>query len=150
VRFAVVLLVAAACGSKTPPPAVLGNTPADAGATTPPAAGCPATWADITPDGSCDPGVHRNQCIYPEGSCWCGQESPCTGVELPPEEYAAIPVAWQCTPTPPAVRADGCPGVEPAGACSPDGQACSYGDCCVTSYRCDRGQWSTGETSCPP
>ena len=66
------------------------------------------------------------------------------------EDIAQFPVAWQCTVTPPAVRADGCPGTEPNGACSQDGRVCSYGDCCVSEYTCQRGQWAITGSECPP
>ena len=147
------LVVLAACGSRTPPPSNgIGNVPPDAGPVTPPplAEGCPATYAEIPAGGTCDPAAQRGACSYVEGSCWCGTDMPCSGVEWPEEEIARMPVIWQCTPTPPAVRADGCPGSTPQGACGQEGQSCGYGDCCYTEYRCDHGQWVMGQASCPP
>ena len=149
-RIALALVVLAACGSKTPPPQqTVGNTGPDA-APPPLAAGCPATFAEIPAGASCDVATYPSQCNYPDGSCWCGAATPCSGVELSPDDYAAIPSSWQCTATPPAIRADGCPGSPPSGACGQPGQSCTYGDCCVQEYHCDHGQWTMGNGECPP
>ncbi len=73
---------------------------------------------------------------------------------LPPDieaEYDKL--RWQCAVTVPAVRSDGCPGPEPISeqtACSTADQACSYGDCCITEYRCVGGAWRAGNSRCPP
>ena len=57
------------------------------------------------------------------------------------------PLAWQCTP---AVRADGCPGTEPDGTCTNEGQRCRYGQCCVTEMTCKDGRWGITMQACPP
>jgi hypothetical protein len=110
---------------------------------------CPASYAELR--GACDPRVSREACSYAEGSCYCGKDMPCSGVEPDPAEIAAIPNMWQCTPTPPAVRPDGCPGVQPGGgACPKDGQVCSWGDCCFTQMTCKGGTWEMTGGGCPP
>jgi hypothetical protein len=103
------------------------------------------------PNGAtCDPAVATQYCTYSEGSCWCGTQMPCSGVAWSDEDIAQFPVTWQCTPVPPAVRADGCPGAEPSGACARDGQVCGYGDCCFQEYTCQNGQWAITGGGCPP
>jgi hypothetical protein len=146
VRTLALILALAACGSSTPPAQpqhTVENRAIDAGPT-PLAEGCPATFGS---GGPCDQsGVH---CGYPEGTCYCGVPSWCGGM-APPEDYYQQPPSWQCTASPPAIRADGCPGATPQGACAKEGQQCTYGDCCVQSYECRNGQWLAGETQCPP
>jgi hypothetical protein len=149
-RLIVVLVFLAACGSKTPPPGAVGNATPDAGPMPPPAAGCPASWGEIGGGGDCDATVVTSQCNYPEGSCWCGHATPCTGVQLPDDYFTGQPTSWQCNAVPPAVREDGCPGIQPSGACSDDGKQCTYGSCCVTQVACQGGQWVVGMASCPP
>jgi hypothetical protein len=147
VRTLALILALAACGSSTPAPreqhTVENRATDDAGAP-PLAEGCPATFGGG--GGACTSGL---QCGYPEGSCYCGVPSWCGGM-APPEDYYQQPPSWQCTANPPAVRADGCPGVAPQGACAQNGQQCSYGDCCVQSYQCINGQWQAGQAMCPP
>jgi hypothetical protein len=150
VRALILLGFLAACGAKTPAPGPVGNATPDAGPVVL-APGCPATWAELHATGeACEPSAVTQTCTYPEGSCWCGKATPCTGVELPEEYYDQIPTTWQCAEVPPAVRADGCPGVQPEGACADDGKACTYGSCCVTQVVCQGGQWVAGMASCPP
>jgi len=71
----------------------------------------------------------------------------CSGAERP--ENPNAPTVWNCAATPPAVRADGCPGSPPDGACADEGQRCSYGDCCVSIYECHT-TWQLTDTQCPP
>lgn len=145
---AVILGLLVACGSSQPTPVVVENAaPApDAG---PLAAGCPATFGEA--QGACDWQEHRNQCNYAEGSCYCGVTPVCSGVAMNPEDEASRPTYWQCAATPPAVRADGCPGVLNTGAaCRDAGKRCTYGDCCVTVVECRGGTWAHVDSQCPP
>lgn len=147
-RLALAAVLLMACGSKTPPPPPpdpVAHAAPDAGAQAP--AACPATWADAK--GACDPKVSDHYCSYPDGECWCGIEVPCSGMRRPDEWYDEQPNVWQCTATPPAVRPDGCPGAAPTGACTTEGQSCSYGDCCYQRYLCEKGQWVLGDGGCP-
>jgi hypothetical protein len=110
---------------------------------------CPSSYAELR--GSCDPTVSREACSYAEGSCYCGIAYPCSGVQIPEEELRAIPPSWQCTPTPPKIRPDGCPGVQPGTeACPKDGQVCRWGDCCFTQMTCKGGTWEMTGGGCPP
>lgn len=110
---------------------------------------CAPSYADLR--GACDPKVSTQTCSYPEGVCYCGVTYPCSGVEHAPEEVASWPTTWQCTPTPPKVRPDGCPGVQPGdAACSKEGQVCSWGDCCFTQMTCKKGKWEMTGGGCPP
>ena len=144
-RTLVLILALAACGSSTPPaqPHTVENRAPDAGVAAQPA-GCPATFGGGP--GACTSGLH---CGYPEGTCYCGVPSWCGGV-APPEDYYQQPPSWQCTANAPPVRADGCPGREPQGACAQEGQQCTYGDCCVQNFECRNGQWLAREMQCPP
>lgn len=116
-----------------------------AGSSSPQPAACPATYAEATQGGSC--GAPDTACGYDEGRCWCGGRAYCGGIEPPPEvlEELARPV-WQCE----AVRTDGCPQAQPQGACSNEGQACSYGDCCFEVVTCTGGTWAVTGGGCPP
>ncbi len=98
------------------------------------ATGCPASYAQAT--GPCDGTNTVTTCGYQEGTCTC---------ELTGEQ-----AEWHCTAPPPAVRADGCPGRPPAGACSHDGQQCSYGETCAVQYACVSGSWQRLREDCPP
>ncbi len=146
-----IVAIAAACGGRTPPrqqAVVLGNVAPDGGARGL-AASCPATFAAAeaatTP---CDRA--KVGCDYPEGSCYCGDPAYCGGAAPPPPPPVPPPAHWQCTAKPPAVRADGCPGTEPSGACTDEGKSCQYGDCCVSVDVCRGGQWQAGPAACPP
>lgn len=150
-ELVVALLVAvAACGPSKPPPGdpVVSHAAPDAGPPPPLAEGCPAQW-EGTPGASCDP-AGPGGCTYAEGSCWCGVPMPCSGAALPDDWGADIPPTWQCTPTPPAIREDGCPGQMPSGACAQHGQRCTYGSCCVHFYECRSGTWENTGGECPP
>lgn len=110
---------------------------------------CPAAFPEGA--GACDPKVSNQTCSYAEGSCYCGVTYPCSGVAHSPEEVASWPTTWQCTRPPPAVRPDGCPGVQPSNsACSKEGQVCSWGDCCFTQMTCKKGTWEMTGGGCPP
>ncbi|MBP8806328.1 MAG: hypothetical protein KBG48_20015 [Kofleriaceae bacterium] len=138
----------------------------DAGPTSAPprAAACAPTYAQVPVGQLCAPprggakpvrdapttSAEGTQCSYPEGSCYCGAEPVCSGVLMTQEDSARLRVIWQCTPVPPMVRPDGCPGREPNGPCARDGQQCSYGSCCVSHYTCRGGQWSWTGGGCPP
>jgi hypothetical protein len=150
VRWLAALLLVAACGSSKPESGgAIGNAAPDAGrwTLTTPAAGCPETYGEAA--GGCDQRTATNSCLYPEGHCYCGQAPVCSGVEPDPADLARRPIEWQCTPTPPDVRADGCPGV-PDATCATEGQECSYGDCCFVAYRCVGGVWQEIGGGCPP
>lgn len=147
----VVVVALAACGGKTPAGSGPAVTPPIDAPLPPLAAECPATYAAVPAGQACEPPAgHALSCAYPEGACSCMADYPCSGVEMTREEMAALPIVWQCTPTPPAVRPDGCPGVEPSGACSRDGQRCSYGDCCYRELTCQHGEWQMTGGGCPP
>lgn len=143
-RALLLAVVLAACGPKAADEPVVANTARDAGVVLAP--GCPATFAAAT--GGCDPAV--GSCAYAEGSCWCGVAQPCTGVDLGDEWDDDIPPTWQCTATPPDIRDDGCPGIQPSGACWQDAQVCSYGDCCFSELTCRNGAWEITGGGCPP
>lgn len=112
---------------------------------------CPRAFNDIANGTPCSQSL---QCPFPDGSCTCAPGIYCGGAALHPDSEADLQkLRWTCTPTPPKVRADGCPGAEPTGdtiRCGTDGQTCSYGDCCSFSYRCTKGRWIKGAVSCPP
>jgi hypothetical protein len=145
------VIFATACGPAKPPPGdpVVGNVKPDAGTTVAAlAAGCPAAWG--AGGQGCDPVASPNSCGYAEGNCYCGVPYPCTGVDLGDDWAAGIPPTWQCTENPPDVRADGCPGLAPSGACWSEGQECSYGDCCFQVLTCQNGAWEVTGGGCPP
>ncbi len=110
---------------------------------------CPDTF--VAASGACD--AENVECHYPRGSCSCTTGSYCGGVEPSPEMQAEMrKTRWVCRETPPAVRADGCPGVEPTqdAACLSEGQQCVYGDCCVIPASCVGGRWKVEGPQCPP
>lgn len=133
----------AACGSSHGQPQGAGG--AGQGGEVGRSASCPASYGAVAVGSSCQ--APDASCSYPEGRCWCGGRSYCGGAAPPPEVLAdlARPV-WQCQ----AVRTDGCPEEEPSGACSSEGQACSYGDCCFTALTCQGGTWVRTGGGCPP
>lgn len=126
-----------------------GGIPADAA---PLAAGCPASWAEMPAGGSCTWETSRTPCSYPEGSCWCGAAPRCSGAAINEEELAKEPSQWNCTPVPPAIREDGCPGVQPSAdsACAEESKRCVYGSCCVHFVQCQNGKWKDTGGECPP
>ncbi|HEY1554434.1 MAG TPA: hypothetical protein VGF94_06335 [Kofleriaceae bacterium] len=94
-------------------------------------------------------------CSYPQGDCACVVDEPhfCSGMVRPkrPPPPKPPPTVWLCTPKPPAIRADGCPGTDPNGrACHDEGKQCTYGNCCVASETCEDGVWKVKRTECPP
>lgn len=99
----------------------------------------------------CESSAPPPACAFPEGSCGCEIHYRCSGV--PPAE--GEPNAWRewtCHETPPAFRADGCPGTEPSDGAPCDGRAahCEYGDCAFVPYECVGGVWRRGMASAPP
>ncbi|NOY90973.1 MAG: hypothetical protein GXP55_07140 [Deltaproteobacteria bacterium] len=121
---------------------------ANAGATSDASApACPASFAEAR--GGCESGPGTSDCSYPEGECYCGEDRVCSGAvrsPMSPEMYT-----WQCTPTPPEVREDGCPGMAPDGgsACSLD-HSCGYGFCGGPIYSCVHGEWQVTDMVPPP
>lgn len=148
------------------PAVVIVTAPVDAGPTSAPplAAACAPTYAQVPVGQLCAPprgatapirgspttSAEGTQCAYPEGQCYCGAEPVCSGVMMTREESARLRVIWQCTPVPPAIRPDGCPGREPSGRCGREGQQCSYGSCCTSQYTCRGGTWTWSGGGCPP
>lgn len=148
----IVILLAmwASCGSSKPAPGGgIGNAAPDAGPRVIPplAAGCPATMVEAS--GTCDFDESPSNCQWEEGQCLCGYPAVCSGAAVDPDHVPSEPPTWQCAAWPPAVRADGCPG-EMGGSCASEGQECTYGDCCVATYRCTRGAWQQIAAECPP
>lgn len=90
-------------------------------------------------------------CAFPEGTCTCEVHHRCSGVPPGPGERVSWR-QWSCRPTPPAFRADGCPGTEPTDRAACDGRArrCSYGECAFVPYECVDGTWRRGMASAPP
>ena len=134
------LLILAACGA-SPPPAPTSNT---AQSSSTPAA-CGASYDEVAVGAPCT--ADGTNCAFPEGTCRCASQSYCGGVEPTEEMLAELaqPV-WQCDPK----RTDGCPEEVPSGACSTEGQVCTYGDCCIQPATCTNGMWDVGQASCPP
>lgn len=134
-----VVLILAACGA-SPPPAPTGNTAETSSSV------CPASYTAVEQGRRC-PDQVGTECAFPEGTCRCASQSYCGGVEPAEELLAELdqPV-WQCEPK----RTDGCPEEVPSGACSTEGQSCSYGTCCITPVTCTDGTWDVGQASCPP
>jgi hypothetical protein len=62
------------------------------------------------------------------------------------------PWEWRCTPTPPAFRPDGCPGVQPTAgaACKPSKLECAYGRCGGEVLGCRSGRWEVLRMIAPP
>lgn len=150
-RWLLVLLLVAACGPSTPPAQPAGGSGSGNAKIEEPLpplpADCPATWADAL--GPCDPATATSQCAYREGTAYCGVAPVCSGVPPDPEAPQG-PTSWIRSERPPDVRADGCPGVEPTGACWSDGKVCSYGDCCFRELTCRDGGWTMTGGGCPP
>lgn len=143
---AVVVLVTSSCGpprARTDPGG--GQVAADGDSATSPPAACPATYAETPLGQACTDTAAA--CTYPEGRCWCGPRGYCGGAAPPPDllDELARP-AWQCE----AARTDGCPEVQPTGACTEDGKVCGYGDCCVYVLTCQAGAWVHTGGGCPP
>jgi hypothetical protein len=148
-RLEIALILAlSACEAGTTPRATNSAT----GGGTHPRDDCPETFASA--GGACERDDSAEACTYPEGVCSCSMGSYCGGVRPSEEtEKELRKTRWRCTPNPPAVRPDGCPGTEPKAKepCQlPETQYCNYGDCCMRSARCLQGQWEIGQPSCPP
>ena len=108
-------------------------------------AGCPATYGAVHVGASCTD--TELTCGFPAGRCWCGPRAYCGGAAPPPEVLAQLAEpGWQCEP----IRTDGCPEVQPSGACATPGKVCSYGDCCFHELTCERGTWTRTGGGCPP
>lgn len=134
-----VVITASSCG----PPRVR-SEPGGAGVASQPAS-CPATFAEAPLGEKCSDTTAA--CTYAEGRCWCGPRSYCGGAAPPDELVAELAIpTWQCQP----VRTDGCPEAQPSGACTQDGQVCSYGDCCFAELTCQGGTWVETGGGCPP
>ena len=158
-------VLALSCGPRNPAPFTYGSgagtgsgsgsgggpgSGGDAIVVPPLPATCPATYAELT--GACDATAQRETCAYAEGSCYCGETPICSGVDMSHEPRRPVITTWQCTPTPPLVRPDGCPGRAIGGgeACGREGQSCSYGDCCFHTFTCQGGTWQLTGGGCPP
>ena len=66
---------------------------------------------------------------------------------------AAREDAWHCIATPPRIRADGCPGRQPAiGAACQGKKVCGYSPtgCGGQTIACDRGRWQMVGVIAPP
>lgn len=103
--------------------------------------------------GSCRFQASAVTCTYPEGTCVCAQ--PCRGGARPPPYPRGPlpnPFVWRCTKTPPAVRADGCPGVLPdEGTPCTGARDCSYMQgCTAVGVTCHEGHWSPAHVLPPP
>ena len=99
---------------------------------------CPAS-VDERADRTCtEPG---RRCDYgDEGDCVCAVIPIVQGVLVTPEYAAERPEpvpTWDCAPR---VRADGCPGRPPGGACTVAGQQCGY-RAHEPRAICTGGQW---------
>jgi hypothetical protein len=114
----------------------------------PKAAECPATFAAVKTNADCE---GMANCAYPEGTCYCGQGSYCGGTPPSAEikkENARL--RWVCEKKPPAIREDGCPGLQPSGSCS-ETRECRYSDgCCFVAIKCVNGEWKRSDHQCPP
>jgi len=157
-RSALLVLALVACGSKKPPPAqaqdldeapnTKQNGPHEKQAEPRPQP-CLGSYAAST--GDC---TGRTECTFPEGTCSCEPEPRCSGKVLSHEQQAEWDshLSWQCTPTPAAVRDDGCPGPEPGThqACTPEGKVCAYPGCISETYTCTQGLWVRKQGEPPP
>jgi hypothetical protein len=146
-RSALVLALVA-CGSSPAPAPTTTTTLAPPPMDAAPDPACPASYA--TASGRCS--SYSQWCTYPEGDCACSYDVPehCGGARLPPVK-PGTPTVWTCTPKPPDVRADGCPGADPHGQpCSDDGKECRYEGCCTRLDTCQAGHWQETEKECPP
>jgi hypothetical protein len=108
------------------------------------ATACPSSFA--TTSGRCD---YAGTCSFAEGSCHCAITPWCGGMK-PDGSYYRQPTTWQCTPTPPKVRADGCPGTPAEGTrCKTNGKVCWYPACsCAIELTCTRHRWVRGKGAC--
>jgi ribose transport system substrate-binding protein len=111
---------------------------------------CPPRYGLVT--GGC---VTREtmylRCRYPEGDCACTGPQWCGGAARPPPPLASY--AWHCIATPPRIRADGCPGRQPAiGAACQGKKVCGYSPtgCGGQTIACDRGRWQMVGVIAPP
>lgn len=158
-RSALLVLVLVACGSKRPAPRQAQDldeqpqTKQDAQPheqrVEPRPQACLASFAAST--GVCTGPV---ECAFPEGACECEPAAHCGGKVLSREQQAEwdSQLSWQCTPKAPAVRDDGCPGLEPGTheACKPEGKACLYPGCISETYTCTQGLWVRERGEPPP
>lgn len=134
----VVIALLTACQPASPAPHVAEN---------PRPAICPASFAAAKVSADCSGFV---ECPFAEGTCTCTAGTYCGGTRPSPkvlEENERL--RWVCTKTPPEVRADGCPGALPSGACS-EPRECQYArGCCSVVVDCVEGQWKAGDKQCP-
>lgn len=97
---------------------------------------CPATYADVTPNGTCN--AAPLSCSYTQAQCNC--------YEIP--NSSPVKLEWQC-----AVPAAGCPLPRPAlgSSCSQPGLTCDYGACTGGSEQsCLNGVWFLDDPTCSP
>lgn len=147
--FWIVVLVVA-CG--TPRPSMRGADEGDRSAaersraggsvsseteTGPPPTGrvaCPAAFD--SPGPRCEHGEDPGDCRYPEGECYCGSPSHCSGAEPIP-----TPLQWIC---------------QARVVCGPNGTPCAPGSppcgntCCGAATSCIGGVWVSQMVPCPP
>jgi hypothetical protein len=110
----------------------------------PPMKSCPKTPEEAV--GACAIGDATRACNFGDTVCSC--RGYCGGRRPP----VMPPPQWSCTPKPPKVREDGCPGagVKIGQACSKAGLQCSYMNCCAAMFTCSGGKWKATGVSCPP
>ena len=150
------IVLLAACGGATPKTST-SDAPADAAVATSigtNAAACPSSLTFALVGTSC---AVNDVCRYPEGSCSCITQWPCSGAEPSPAEVALFPMAWECAATDPTIlRVDGCPAMQaPEGTCATEDKVCRYGGDCGGSWTvatCRDGRWQreSGYSSPPP
>jgi hypothetical protein len=111
---------------------------------------CPASFAAAQRAGSCAQRETMDlRCAYLEGTCACSAPQICSGVARPPAPPSAY--AWRCEARPPAIRSDGCPGVQPRVGTSCHGtRSCGYGRCGGVVLFCDAGHWRVERMIPPP
>lgn len=98
-------------------------------------AGCPATYASVTPLAACGP--FGLTCSYADGVCGCGRIA---------HQYDG----WQCD-----APDQGCPWPRPAlgSSCAVPDQTCDYGACTIVGgdrQTCTAGTWREVAVACPP
>ena len=111
-------------------PAGLGPPGGSTSAGRPP---CPPTFD--SPGPRCE-GENPGDCSYPEGECYCGSPSSCSGAEQPP-----LPPRWICE----ARVVCGAAGTP----CTPGSPSCGS-PCCGGATSCIRGVWVDQLVPCPP
>lgn len=125
------------------------SDPADAASAPPLVTGCPQ---QPPTSGACMP---AGLCSYAQTICRCMY--PCRGgARVQPSNGPGPQPTWTCGPKPPAVRADGCPGMPPTpGAACATTLRCSYGRaesgaCWGFTVACDQHSWIAVPIPPPP